>query len=99
MYSKKQEQYVFNLILFFLVILQIYSFIIIIEDSLQTGIILLGINLLFFAAMIPYARWVWKLTSYRKAVGKVAKHEIIILGLSGAVILLLMLITRMRMRR
>lgn len=96
MYWKKQEQYVFNLILFVLVFFQFTTVTIIKETDLQTGIILVGVNLLFFVAMIPYARWVWKLGSYRKSLVKVCKHEIILVSLSGAVVFLLMLMTRIK---
>ena len=87
MYWSKQEQFVFDIILFVLVLFQASTLFILKtqEMALQNGVFLVGLNLLLFFAMIPYAKWVWKTTSYQKALLQVAKHEIVLLliGVAG----------------
>src|SRR4030042_1441059 len=84
MYLNKQEEVIFDIVLFIVVVFQVLTFFALKSgvDSPQYGIILLGLNSLFLAAMIPYAKWVWKTPSYKKAFLKVAKHELFLLGLS-----------------
>ncbi len=100
MYWNKQEQFVFDIILFILVVFQTISFFILKTETnaLHSGIFLAGINVLLFAGMIPFAKWVWKTTSYRKAFLLVAKHEAILLGLTIVGILLAILLTDMKIR-
>jgi len=83
MYWNKQEEVIFNIVLFILVVFQVATFFELKSggDSIQCGLILVGLNLLFLAAMILYAKWVWKSASYQKALLQVAKRELIILGL------------------
>lgn len=90
MYWSKQEQLIFDAILFVLVIFQIATFFIVktAETHLQSAALLVGLNLLFFGAMIPYARWVWKFTSYRRALFRLLKHEMSLLGVIAAVMFL-----------
>lgn len=40
--------------------------------------------------MIPYAKWVWKASSYQRAFIQLAKHELVFLGLSILVIIVVM---------
>lgn len=98
MYWNKQEQFVFDIVLFIVVVFQILTFFEVKSggDFLQSGIILVGLNLLFLAAMIPYAKWVWKTPSYKKAFLQVAKHEFFILGLSVLGIIVAMLLNSIR---
>ncbi|MGD0884897.1 MAG: hypothetical protein ABSA46_08500 [Thermodesulfovibrionales bacterium] len=99
MYWCKQEQYVFVVILFFLVVFQISTFFIIKnETNFQDGIILVGLNLILLLMMIPYAKWVWKAASYQKAFLQVVGLELILLGISAAVILLAILTIEMKGR-
>lgn len=93
MYWTKQEQFLFDIILFILVVCQMSTFFILIKDGhdIQNGIILVSLNLILLAAMIPYARWVWKTSSYQRAFLLVAKHEVLLLSLSAAVALLAIL--------
>ena len=81
-----------------LVFLQISSFFMLKTQAttLLTGMFIVGLNLVLFMAMIPYAKWVWKLPSYQRALLQVAKHELILLGLSVVATLLAMLMTKMR---
>jgi len=62
-------------------------------SGLQFGFILVGLNLLLFIAMIPYAGWVWKTSSYKKALMQLVKHELILLVLFVLVIFLVIIIT------
>lgn len=98
MYWDKQEQFVFDIILFILVGFQISTFFILktYETNLQNGIILVGLNLMLLLAMIPYAKWVWKTESYQKAFLQVVKHELILLGLSATGVLLAILTIKMK---
>jgi len=98
MYWNKQEEVIFDIILFILVVFQVLTFFAVKSggDSLQFGIILVGLNLLFLAAMIPYAKWVWKTASYKTAFLQVAKHEFFILGLSVLGIIVAMLLNSIR---
>ena len=83
----KQEQFVFDVILFILVVFQVSTFFMLKtqEMALQNRIFLVGLNFLLFFAMIPYAKWVWKTASYQKALLQFAKHEIalLVIGLVG----------------
>ena len=90
MYWSKQEQFIFDVILFVLVIFQISTFFMLKteETNLRNVIILVGLNFLLFVAMIPYARWVWKLASYRQGFLRLVKHEMLLLGLFAAAIFL-----------
>ncbi len=90
MYWSKQEQFIFDVILFVLVIFQISTFFMLRteETNLRYAILLVGVNLFLFIAMIPYARWVWKFTSYRPGLFRLVKHEIILLGVIAAAIFL-----------
>jgi len=92
MYWHKQEQVAFEIILFILVTFQIATFFTLknYKTTLPNGIFLVGLNCVFFIAMIPYAKWVWKTTSHQKALFLVTKHEIIFLGLNVAIIILTM---------
>ncbi len=93
MYWSKQEQVVFDIILFILVVFQVSTVMLNIgEITFLNGAILVGVNLILLAPMVPYAKWVWKSTSYRKAALQVVKHELIILAL-GAIAILLSIIT------
>jgi len=98
MYWPKQEQFVFDIILFILVLFQMSTFFMLNtgEVNFQNGIMLVGVNLMFFAAMIPYAKWVWQTASYQKAFLQVVKHELFILGLSATCILLAILTIKMK---
>ena len=93
MYWNKQEEIIFDIVLCILVVFQVATFFELKSggDSLQYGIILIGLNLLFLAAMILYAKWVWKSASYQKALLQVAKRELIILGLSAIGTLLVLM--------
>ncbi len=98
MYWSKQEQFIFDIVLFVLVAFQISTFFILKTEpsNLQYGLVLAGLNLLFLAAMIPYAKWVWKTLSFHRAILQVVKHEIILLGLIVGGILLAMLLRNMK---
>ena len=98
MYWNKQEQFIFDILLFILVVFQISTVFMLKseETDLRNGIVLVGLNVMFLAAMIPYAKWVWKSASYQKALLQVAKHELIILGLSAIGVLLALLTIRMK---
>lgn len=89
MYWKNQEKIIFDIALFMLVVFQVSTFFVVKSgsDNPQHFMILLCLNLLFLSAMIPYAKWVWKTPSYKKAILQVVKHEFIILGLSILVII------------
>jgi len=93
MYWTKQEHIVFDIILFILVIFQLYSFFALNTDetNFQNAFILVGVNLILLAMMIPYAKWLLKTTSYQKAFLHVVKHELFILGLSATCIFLAIL--------
>jgi hypothetical protein len=93
MHWNRQEQFVFDLLLFVLVLFQTVTFFVLKSGTDKPGhaIFLVGINSLFFVAMIPYAKWVWKTQSFWKAFLQVAKHEIILLCLIVAGILLALL--------
>jgi len=96
MYWNKQEQVVFNIILFILVVFQISTFFMLksAETAFRDSIILVSLNVMLFLAMIPYAKWVWKTPSYYKAFLQVAKRELIILGLSAVGLFLAILTIR-----
>ena len=70
MYWNKQEQFVFDIVLLVLVAFQVFTVFILKAGSanLQYGLVLAGLNVLLFAAMMPYAKWVWKTPSYRRAI-------------------------------
>ena len=90
MYWGKQEQFLFDIILFILVVFQASTFFMLKtqEMALQNSIFLVGLNFLLFFAMIPYAKWVWKTASYQKPFLQVSKHEIVLLVMGVAGILL-----------
>lgn len=96
MYWNKQEQFVFDIVLLVLVAFQTFTFFILKagEASLQYGLVLAGLNGCLFAGMIPYAKWVWKTPSYRRAIPYVPIHEIILLGLVVGGLFLAMLLAR-----
>lgn len=98
MYWNKQEQFVFDIILLILVVFQVLTFFAMISrtDTPQFTLFLVGLNLLFFVAMIPYAKWVWKTPSYHKAFLQLAKHELLLLGLSILVIIVVMLLNSIK---
>jgi hypothetical protein len=98
MYWNKQEQFIFDIVLFILVVFQIstVSMLKSEETDFRNGIVLVGLNVMLFAAMIPYAKWVWKSASYQKTLLQVARHELIILGLSVLGVLLALLTIRMK---
>jgi hypothetical protein len=100
MYWNKQEEVIFDIVLFILVVFQILTFFELKAggDLLQYSIILVGLNLLFFLAMVLYAKWVWKMTSFQKAFVRVAKHESFILGVMGLGIILALLLKNMKRR-
>ena len=93
MYWSKQEQVVFDIILFILVVFQLSTFFMLKTDetNFQNAFILVGVNLMLLAMMIPYAKWLLKTTSYQKAFLHVVKHELFILGLSATCIFLALL--------
>ncbi len=64
MYWSKQEQFVFDVILLVLVALQIATVSLYAGNLLENGILLVGINVFLVVAMIPYAKWVWKIPTY-----------------------------------
>jgi hypothetical protein len=84
MYCSKQEEFIFDIILFILVVFQVVTFFTVKsgEYSLRFAMILICINVVLLSAMIPYAKWVWKTPSYNNAFLTVAKHELLFLGLS-----------------
>ncbi len=98
MYWSKQEIIIFDIVLFILVVFQLSTFFILhsYDSTVQITGILVGLNLMFLAAMIPYAKWVWKTASYQKAIVQVLKHELFILGLSVSCILLALLTLKMK---
>ena len=98
MYWNKQEEFIFDIILFILVVFQVLTFFSVKsgQDSPQFSIILMSLNLLFLAAMIPYAKWVWKMPSHTKAFLKVAKHELLLLSLSVLAIIVAILMNGMK---
>ena len=98
MYWNKQEKVAFDIILLILVVFQISTFFMLksVETTFQNSIILVSLNVMLFVAMIPYAKWVWKTASYHKAFLQVAKHELIILGLSATGLFLAILTIRMK---
>lgn len=92
MYWSKQENIIFDIILFLIVFFQfITTFVLTGDVDNQTSLVLVGLNFIFFGSMIPYAKWVWKTASYRKAFLQVVKHELYILGLSIPCLLLAIL--------
>lgn len=86
MYWKKQEQWVFDLVLFIVVGLQVVTVLRFTVDPMELhhGLILAGVNVLVFAAMIPYARWTRRLSSHRRALLRVVTPELAILSLVAA---------------
>ncbi len=98
MFWNKQEEIIFDIILFILVIFQALTFFALKSDieAPQYSLIITGFNLLFFLAMIPYAKWVWKSSSYQKAFLQLLKHETILLGLVAIGILLAMVFDSMK---
>ncbi len=92
MYWHFQEKVVFYIVIFVVFIFQIISLLTIrdLGYSLSYGIILIGLNLLFFFGMIKYAQWIWKQLSISVALKRVLKYEaIFIFGL-----LVMVLITK-----
>jgi hypothetical protein len=98
MYWNKQEEVIFDIVLFILVVFQILTFFVLKSgvDSPQYGIILVSLNLLLMAAIVPYAKWVWKTVSYKKAFLQVAKHELVILVLIVLGIIVALLFNNMK---
>jgi len=95
MHWNKQEQFIFDIVLVVLVVFQIFSFFMLMTqaNALHDAVFLVGINVLLFLAMIPYAKWVWKTPSYRKAFLQLARHEFFLLGLIIVGIIVAMLLT------
>ena len=81
MYWRKQEQFIFDVILFVVLLFQAFTFFILKTEelSLQKNVFLVMFNFLLLFAMILYAKWLWKTASYKKAFVQVAKHEIVLL--------------------
>jgi hypothetical protein len=100
MYWKKQEQWVFDLVLFIVVGIQVVTVLRFTLDpmDLHHGLTLAGVNVLVFAAMIPYVRWTWSAPSYRRALLRVVTHELAILSLVAAGTLLALLVGHARGR-
>ena len=98
MYWNKQEQFVFDIILFILVVFQLGTFFALLTGKINTesGPFLLGLNFLLFIVMIPYAKWVWETITHQKAFLQLIKHEFIILGLSAIGIVLAILKFRVK---
>lgn len=98
MYWSKQEEVIFDIILFILAVFQLSSFFMINtgDINLLNDIILVGVNLMLLAAMIPYAKWVWKTASYQKAFFQVLKHELFMLSLSVTCIVLAIITIKMK---
>jgi len=95
MHWSKQENIIFDIILFLIVFFQFITVFVLSGDSdNQTGLFLVGLNFIFFTALIPYAKWVWKTASYWKAFLQVAKHELYILGLSIPCLILAIIVNR-----
>lgn len=94
MYWNKQEQFIFDIILFILVVLQVSTFLVLKSgmEIPQYSLILMSLNVLFFLGMIPYAKWVWRTSTYLKAFLQLAKHEVILLVLVVLVILFTVLL-------
>ena len=97
MYWSKQEQFIFDVILLVPVAFQIATVSLYVGNLLENGILLVGINLILLIAMIPYAKWVWKIPTFQKAFLQVVKREMIMLGVIGLGILLAMLMRRMKL--
>ena len=97
MYWSKQEQFIFDVILLLLVAFQIATVSLYAGNLLENGILLVGINVFLVVALIPYAKWVWKIPSYQKAFLQVVKHELIILCLIALGIIFAMLMRRMNL--
>ena len=97
MYWNKQEETVFDIVVFLLVLFQAFTLtmITIRATGLKGGLFLVGLNMLLAGAMIPYARWVWKMTSYRKAFLKFVGREAVLLSIIGIAILGATFIARM----
>jgi len=97
MYWSKQEQLAFDIILLLLVGFQIATVSLYAQNSLNNGILLVATNVFLVVAIVPYAKWVWKISTYQKGFLQVIKHEIILMGLILLGILLAMLMRRMKM--
>ena len=95
MYWSKQEQLAFDIML--LVGFQIATVSLYAQNSLNNGILLVATNVFLVVAIVPYAKWVWKISTYQKGFLQVIKHEIILMGLILLGILLAMLMRRMKM--
>lgn len=95
MHWNKQEQFIFDIVLFVLVVFQIFSLFMLLTQSnaAQDIVFLVGINALLFVTMIPYAKWVWKTPSYQQAFLQLARHEFFLLGLIIVGIIVAMLVT------
>lgn len=96
MYWRKQEEIVFDIVLFLLALFQAFTVIMIAigATGLRGGMVLVGLNALLAGAMIPYARWVWKTSSYRKAFLNFIKREAISLFIIGIAIIAATLVAR-----
>jgi hypothetical protein len=90
MYWKNQENIIFDIVLFVVIVFQVATVYVVKTDSniSQYLIIIICLNLLFFALMVLYAKWVWKMISYQKALLKVIKHEFIILAVCLMIIII-----------
>jgi len=96
MYWSKQEQVVFDIVLFVLVVFQIGTFLNLNAGISVSGVFFVGLNVLLFMLMVPYAKWVWRTASYGAALLHVVKHEIVLLSLTILGIILTELITSAR---
>ncbi len=94
MYWNRQEQFIFDVILFMLVVLQVSTFFVLKSGMAisQYSLILASFNVFFFLVMIPYAKWVWRTPTYLKAFLQLAKHEVILLAVIVLGILLTVLL-------
>lgn len=68
--------------LFVLVVFQIGTFLNLSAGISVPGVFFVGLNVLLFMLMVPYAKWVWRTDSHGAALLHVAKHEIILLSLT-----------------
>jgi hypothetical protein len=98
MYWNKQEQFIFDIVLFTLTAIQMATIFALKAKAVTSGegAIFAGINVILFMAMIPYAKWVWKITSYQKAFLQVVKHELTIIGLIAIGVLLTILTSKLK---
>lgn len=79
MWHKKQEIYIFNIVLFILVVFQIISVFALFFNIVE-GLILIIVNILLLVLMIPYSKWAWENPSTHQVSMRVLKQEVIIIG-------------------